>query len=407
MNHGRGTASPLFLNNFLHSFRILISHISIGLTQENDDVESIYALDPDTDTGAEARPLSASTSGHTYDNDVPPLHDDNATFSDDNDSLGYMSRSGSPTNVVPPPRSDLNPDGLFDSPGHTPPDSDEDEPLADLEAHPLYQTREALFDAIFDPGPNPIEDDCALSPAFDEDPVIRNAYITAYLLAACHGSTQEAIKSYLDSMQESCAAFQRRTGVEVRGLKNMARTLLTAERRLRIDPNQYIVYYFLCDVCWARHEPTELHELDGPSCKRPDCSGQLYSVKVLTDGQLKRSPLRVLPTAPIKPMIQRFLLRPGKYDEFQHWRIPGIDEVGEVPPLHAPADPLDAYHDPHWVLGDITDGWGWRAVACGLERRKVRSAVSQWGVEDVLVEEKQQRFVSLPCGLLLSINIDW
>ena len=58
-------------------------------------------------------------------------------------------------------------------------------------------------------------------------------------------------------------------------------------------------------------------------------------------------------------------------------------------------------------MGDITDGWGWRAVSWGLERRKVSSAVSRWGVEDVLVEEKVQRFVSLPCGLLFSVNIDW
>ena len=187
----------------------------------------------------------------------------------------------------------------------------------------------------------------------------------------------------------------------------MARTLQTAERRLRIDPNQFIVYYFLCSTCWARHHPSALYDLNSASCTIPGCMGQLYSVKELTDGQIKRTPLRVVPTAPITAMIQLFLLRPGKYEEFQHWRIPGLDDVSHVAPLHEPADPLDAYEDVHWVMGDITDGWGWRAVSWGLERRKVSSVVSRWGVEDVLVEEKVQRFISLPCGLLFSVNIDW
>ncbi|ETW85333.1 hypothetical protein HETIRDRAFT_310866, partial [Heterobasidion irregulare TC 32-1] len=47
------------------------------------------------------------------------------------------------------------------------------------------------------------------------------------------------------------------------------------------------------------------------------------------------------------------------------------------------------------------------AVSWGLERQQASSAVSTWGIENVLVEEKQQQFVSLPCGLLFSININW
>ena len=305
---------------------------------------------------------------------------------------------------------DFNPDGLYDDPGQTPPPSDDEdllEDIQDIEKDPLFQTQEELFDdSASDPGSVDL-DDTPLPPAFDEDPAIRNAYITAYLLAACQKSTQETIKTYLDSIYESLASLRRRKGIQIRGLDTMARTLLTAERRLRIDPNQYIVYYFLCNVCWVPHEPTTLYELNSPSCSRPECSGLLYNVKVLTGGKCKRTPLRVLPTAPIIPILQRFLLRPGKYQEFQHWRLSGIDEAREVPPMEAPEDPLDAYDNVYWVLGDITDGWGWRAVAWGLERRKVSSAVSQWGVDDVLVEEKRQRFVSLPCGLLFSINIDW
>ncbi|ETW78268.1 hypothetical protein HETIRDRAFT_120128 [Heterobasidion irregulare TC 32-1] len=104
-------------------------------------------------------------------------------------------------------------------------------------------------------------------------------------------------------------------------------------------------------------------------------------------------PHKVLPTVPIKPMLQQFLLRPSKYQEFQHWRRPGADDAGKAEPINQLAEPLNAYENLPEVLGDISDGW--------------RCAVSTWGVEDVLVEEKWQRFISLPCGLLFSINIDW
>ena len=57
-------------------------------------------------------------------------------------------------------------------------------------------------------------------------------------------------------------------------------------------------------------------------------------------------------------MIQRFLLRPGKYDEFQHWRMPRINNIGDVELLDKPDDLLNAYNDPHWTLGDISDRWG-------------------------------------------------
>ncbi|ETW81181.1 hypothetical protein HETIRDRAFT_169935 [Heterobasidion irregulare TC 32-1] len=46
-------------------------------------------------------------------------------------------------------------------------------------------------------------------------------------------------------------------------------------------------------------------------------------------------------------------------------------------------------------------------MSWGLEQLQVSSAVSTWGIEDVLVEEKWQQFISLLCGLLFSININW
>jgi hypothetical protein len=54
-------------------------------------------------------------------------------------------------------------------------------------------------------------------------------------------------------------------------------------------------------------------------------------------------------------------------------------------------------------MTDIYDGWGWRAIQAGLERRRG----GPWTVQDIWVTELDQRFVSLPCGLVWQMNIDW
>ena len=52
---------------------------------------------------------------------------------------------------------------------------------------------------------------------------------------------------------------------------------------------------------------------------------------------------------------------------------------------------------------DMMDGWGWHAIQAGLQRRRG----GRWEVEDVDVNELNQRFVSLPNGLILQFNLDW
>ncbi|KIJ28204.1 hypothetical protein M422DRAFT_90591, partial [Sphaerobolus stellatus SS14] len=54
-------------------------------------------------------------------------------------------------------------------------------------------------------------------------------------------------------------------------------------------------------------------------------------------------------------------------------------------------------------MKDIYDGWAWRAIQANLERRRG----GRWTMEDVSINNISQRFVSLPCGLVLAINIDW
>ena len=134
--------------------------------------------------------------------------DDRVDHSDD--SLGNLSRSSS---LGAGTADDFNPDGVFDTPRDTPPESDDEgapEDWFDIKKDPLFETSEVVFDRILDTDLGGVlEWDTSLPPAFDEDLLIRNAYVTAYLLAACHGATQETIKGVLDYLFEFLRAMQR------------------------------------------------------------------------------------------------------------------------------------------------------------------------------------------------------
>jgi hypothetical protein len=115
---------------------------------------------------------------------------------------------------------------------------------------------------------------------------------------------------------------------------------------------------------------------------------------------MKRTPTKILPYVHPKKAIQHLLLRPGKYDQLQEWRGPG-DEPGQVAPLMVKGH--DTFSDPSKPMRDVYDGWGWRAIQAGLERRRGGT----WTIRDVDIHNLHQRFVSLPLGLVWQINIDW
>ncbi|KAH9839027.1 uncharacterized protein C8Q71DRAFT_893893 [Rhodofomes roseus] len=282
-------------------------------------------------------------------------------------------------------------------------DSDSDEEDAPvLEDDPTYASREELFDSeeLHDSIVDTDSDSSGDPPAFSEDPAIRNAYIEAFLAATFQHATHDLVQSMLEGQHAAFLDLSQRLGGEIPGLDRMAHTLRTAERRLGLDPDEHIVYYFLCDICWFRHHPSELHKLDGPGCTQDGCTGTLYVTKQMSGGRVKRVPVKIFPVAPLINSLQQILLRPGKYEVFQHWRRAG-DEPGPVPPMGSSG--LDAFPDPSVRMTDVYDGWGWRAIQAGLARRRG----GKWGVQDVDVHELNQRFVSLPCGLVLMFNIDW
>ncbi|KAI0351281.1 hypothetical protein OH77DRAFT_1567406 [Trametes cingulata] len=240
-----------------------------------------------------------------------------------------------------------------------------------------------------------------LPPAFQEDPLIRRAYVQSFIAGAFHGATHAMVEHMLKSERSNLASLSSRLDYAFPGLENMAVTLRTVERRLGVDPDEYITYYFLCPVCWVRHPSCELYDLARSACTEPGCTGILYETKTLTGGKRRRKPTKPFATSSLERNIQRILLRPGKVEELNAWRQGVEDEAG----VKAPVGQEDwrGAHDPDFRLCDIYDGWGWNAIQAGLQRR--RGGV--WGIEDIDVSEVGQRFVALPLGLVIMINIDW
>jgi hypothetical protein len=211
--------------------------------------------------------------------------------------------------------------------------------------------------------------------------------------------THDAVANMLESSHtilRSAAA----SGVDFPGLSNFALTLGTVEKRLGVSTNNLIIYLFLCDVCWKPHYPEELSTRETPECDQPGCTGTLYTCKRLSSGAEKRTPVLTLPFVPPEKAIQRMCLQPGKVAQWQEWRGPA-DAPGKREPSTRTG--YDAFDDLDKPMVDITDGWGWRAIQAGLERR--RNGI--WEIRDVDVHELRQQFVALPNGLVLQINVDW
>lgn len=106
------------------------------------------------------------------------------------------------------------------------------------------------------------------------------------------------------------------------------------------------------------------------------------------------------------------MLRPKKYNLLQLslQRVEDHSINSEVvPPLVPPPHSLDVFALPTAVLRDIRTGYGIRTLAAGLTRCIGSCENSQWRVRDVPARYNVpiRHFISLLCGLVLIINIDW
>ena len=111
------------------------------------------------------------------------------------------------------------------------------------------------------------------------------------MLASLKGSTHAAVQIHLEDVAVGLrAAEAQSSNVSFDGLDRMAHTLATAEKQLGISINKFVIYYFICNICWKLHHPSELTQLLDPTCDKPGCSDTLYTTKWLSGGTIKRTP---------------------------------------------------------------------------------------------------------------------
>ena len=245
--------------------------------------------------------------------------------------------------------------------------SNNEEELVVIEDDPNFVPQERLFAVLedLDNQPEPPQD---IPLAFDEHPAIRNAYIHVFSNAAFGSATHVQSQNSLIAQQSTMITLQDPLN-PIEGLENLALTLPTLERRLGVNLDAHITYFFLCPDCWKWHDPTELSKLTNPQCRQEACSGVLYTVKQMPRCASQRTPTKIMPYCSLKKSIPRLLMTEDT------------------------------------VINDIHDGFAWRDIPAFMERK--------WDSHNRKVEDHNMllgprgRFVSLPCGLLIAINIDW
>ncbi|VDC05402.1 unnamed protein product [Peniophora sp. CBMAI 1063] len=289
-------------------------------------------------------------------------------------------------------------------------DEDKDGDRVDLSQDPLFRLNDLdeylrACAADLDDG----DPEGSIPPAFDEHPSIRNAYIHAFVMGAFHGCGQDVVRQHLVAQRGSLLdSLERRPddpdGQKLReDLAKMAMTMRSVEKRLHVDPDSAIVYYAIFPRCWARYSMLELAELESDECSRtPGCSATLFRTKRTTTYGNKRYPLKILAYHPLRRALRLVLRRPGKREECQAWR--GGDDHGLAAPLSP--DEWRASLDPSRKLTDIHDGWFWRVLRANARRVWNPDTAT---VNDVPADGNMDflRFVSLPCGLVIGIFVDW
>jgi len=198
-------------------------------------------------------------------------------------------------------------------------DDEEDKDELVIEDDPLFRSRETIFQDIHE-SDSEDEDDNPLPPALSEHPALRNAYVHVFVDAAYRGATHESVKlsltSTLSTIKTMLAGNDPPADLD---LDNMARTLRTVEKRLGVNPDKIITYYFLCPDCWTVYHPSQLKNLGAPSCIAEDCSGILYTTKRTASRAEKRTPRKVMPSVSLVKTLSHFFMRPGKWDEVRAW----------------------------------------------------------------------------------------
>lgn len=88
-------------------------------------------------------------------------------------------------------------------------------------------------------------------------------------------------------------------------------TLVSAKRRLGINPDQWVIPYALCPVCWKHHSLLQLKKLNSPNWSVPSCEGIIYIDMQGAKWQRIQMPNLICPQVSIIDSLCQMFLHPG------------------------------------------------------------------------------------------------
>lgn len=217
----------------------------------------------------------------------------------------------------------------------------------------------------------------------NEPPCVRIAYLQAVINNVVGNMP---VKQTTDNLNWTLNALDAAGAVPAH--PRPVRTLISAKRRLGIDPDQWIVQYAICPQCWKHHSPKELLELITPRCSVSECSGIIFTVEKDKKGQPKRVPIKIIPHVSLLHWIRRMVRRKGFRRLLRDSRN----------------TPRNQNEDENFLMTDMHDGQVWHELRTGIKRE-----IGNYGtVRDTAVGDGMERnLTDFRFGLHLVVNIDW
>jgi hypothetical protein len=173
-----------------------------------------------------------------------------------------------------------------------------------LEEDPLYRSH----DDYLLPTDDLSDAECEAPPALSEHPAILNAYVHAWANAAYEGVTHDATRNILVSARSTIKTMLGASDPpDNLDLSSMAITLRTLEKCLGVDPDHLITYYALCQTCFKPYHPSNLSDMDDPSCTCDGCTDTIFEVKSLSSGVQKWVLYKTMPVASVRKALQNFM----------------------------------------------------------------------------------------------------
>lgn len=228
-------------------------------------------------------------------------------------------------------------------------------------------------------------------PALKEHPEVRLAYLNAVLGNVARGFTEVDAEWHLETM---LGPIRRIPGAITPERPIPAKTLKTVRRRMRLDPDEFIEKYPVCDTCYRVYSLAEIDAANSSACLENKCKGHFFKRNhESTNGVLaiRKVPVKILPySSPIKT-VRRFLARPGFAQMLRDSR--GDNGKEPIPTSQK--------------MYDVYDGTAWSEQEVGLER-VINDEGGDRTARDLAVHPTSRlKITEFRYGLRFAVNLDW